>query len=135
METSVSGHGAIWWNELNTRDLEKAKAFYGRLMGWTFAPQAIPGGTYWLAIREGQEAPVCGFFSMEGPEFEGAPDHWMTYLAVDDVDRRCREAAAAGGTVCKGPFDVPGVARMAMVQDATGAMVALATPEARGAGA
>ncbi len=72
-------------------------------------------------MQESQDAPVCGFYNMEGPEFEGAPDHWMTYLAVDDVNRRCREAAAAGGTVCKGPFDVLGVARMAMVQDATGA--------------
>src|SRR3954468_7531811 len=32
----VNEHGALCWNELNTRDVEAAQAFYGELLGWTF---------------------------------------------------------------------------------------------------
>ncbi len=28
-------HGEIWWTELNTRDPEKARDFYTKVMGWT----------------------------------------------------------------------------------------------------
>ena len=31
----VNGAGALCWNELGTRDVEGAKAFYGEVFGWT----------------------------------------------------------------------------------------------------
>ncbi len=33
----MAEHGTFCWNELMTRDAEKAKAFYAATLGWTFA--------------------------------------------------------------------------------------------------
>ena len=115
-------HGTFCWNELMTRDVEKAKAFYGAAIGWTFEAMPMPdGGTYWVA-RMGDK-PVGGIFSLSGPDFEGVPECWMSYLAVDDVDARLKKASAAGATVMKEPFDVPGVGRIAIVQEPGGACI------------
>ena len=38
-------HGHFYWNELMTRDAEKAKKFYGNTVGWTFEAMTMPDGT------------------------------------------------------------------------------------------
>jgi predicted enzyme related to lactoylglutathione lyase len=88
-------HGTLYWNELMTRDVERAKKFYADTLGWTFAPMPMPdGGTYWLANSGSQMA--GGMFELKCPEFDGVPESWMSYLTVDDVDnasaRRSRPA-------------------------------------------
>ena len=35
-------HGSFYWNELMTRDAEKAKKFYGDTIGWTFEAMPMP---------------------------------------------------------------------------------------------
>ena len=122
-------HGSFFWNELNTHDAEAAKAFYGETLGWTFKGTPTPFGTYWLAIAG--EIPVGGIFPMDAPHFAGVPNHWLAYIAVDDVDARLKKVAAAGGQVMREPMDIPDVGRFGLVKDATGAMIALITPAAR----
>ena len=51
------------------------------------------GGTYWCAMQDGK--PVAGLFSLIAPEFDGVPESWMSYLAVDDVDVRVAKAVKA----------------------------------------
>ena len=81
----MADHGTFYWNELMTRDAEKAKAFYAETLGWTFDAMAMPeGGTYWLA--KAGDALAGGILTMDGPQFEGVPEHWFAYIAVDDVD-------------------------------------------------
>ncbi len=124
----MSMHGTFYWNELMTRDTERAKAFYGAALGWTFNPMEMSdgSGTYWLCLNG--ETPVGGLFPMSGERFEGVPEHWMSYLAVDDIDARVKKIKDAGGTVVQEPFDVPGVGRIAMVKDPGGAMAGWMTP-------
>lgn len=122
----MSGHGTFYWNELNTRDAETAKAFYGALVGWTFDEMTMPDGSYWVAMQDGK--PAGGIFTMAGPDFEGVPEHWFTYLAVDDVDTRVERVSAAGGQVVRPAFDVPGVGRIAIVKDPLGAVLGIMTP-------
>lgn len=122
----MSGHGTFYWNELNTRDAETAKAFYGALVGWTFDEMTMPDGSYWVAMQDGK--PAGGIFTMAGPDFEGVPEHWFTYLAVDDVDTRVERVSAAGGQVIRPAFDVPGVGRIAIVKDPLGAVLGIMTP-------
>ena len=39
-------HGTFCWNELLTRDGERAKKFYADSIGWSFNPtDAVDGGT------------------------------------------------------------------------------------------
>ncbi|MGH6922119.1 MAG: VOC family protein, partial [Geminicoccaceae bacterium] len=74
------------------------------------------------------DAPVGGIFDMNGPEFEGLPPLWFAYLAVDDVDARVAKATAAGATLLRPIFDVPGVGRIAIVEDPVGAVLGWMTP-------
>ena len=60
----------------------------------------------------------------------GTPPHWMSYLAVDDVDARVAKAKAAGGAVLHEPFDVPGVGRIAILRDGGNAVIGWITPAA-----
>ena len=119
-------HGKFLWNELMTRDAEKAKVFYEKTLGWTFASMPMEKGVYWVANMDDQ--PVGGMFTMEGPDFEGIPEHWFCYIAVDDIDARLKLAERAGATVLRPPFDVPEVGRIAILREPGGAAVGWYTP-------
>ena len=125
----MTAHGHFHWNELVTRDVEKAKKFYGDTIGWTFDGMPMPDGTYWVAKMGDQ--PVGGLFPIAGPQWEGVPEHWMSYLAVDDVDARVKKATAAGAKLMRPAFDVPGVGRIAILTEPGGAGVGWITPVAR----
>lgn len=119
-------HGMFYWNELMTRDAARAKAFYGATLGWSYEAMPMEGGVYWVAKIDGEA--VGGVFTMQGSEFDGLPEHWFAYVAVDDVDARLAGVPKVGGTVIRPPFDIPGVGRIAIVQDATGAVIGWITP-------
>ena len=119
--------GNSGWIGHSGPDQGKAKAFYQDVLGWTIEEMPMPdGGTYRVA-RLGEDM-VAGIFQMDGPQFEGLPDHWVTYFAVDDVDASAKATVAAGGSLISEPFDVPGVGRFVMVRDAKGAPMGLTTP-------
>ncbi len=117
--------GVFYWNELMTRDPEKAKQFYGETLGWTFQVWGEDDGSYSIAMMG--EQPVAGIFNMNSPEFEGMPEHWFSYISVDDVDKTAAMATSAGGSLMRPVFDVPDVGRIAIVQDTNGAVVGMIT--------
>ena len=119
-------HGHFYWNELMTSDVGKAKAFYANTLGWTYDEMAMPNGTYYV-IKDG-EAPIGGLMAMPNDAPAGVQPHWFAYIAVDDVDKRVAALEKEGGKVMKPAFDVPGVGRIAVVADATGAMMGWMTP-------
>ena len=119
-------HGAFYWNELMTRDVEKAKKFYGDTIGWSFEAMPMPNGTYWVAKANGEA--VGGIFPHSSPQFDGVPECWMSYLAVDNVDARVKKAQAAGATLMRPLFDVPGVGRIAILKEPGGAGIGWMTP-------
>ena len=119
-------HGSFHWNELMTRDVERAKTFYGGTIGWSFEAMPIPDGTYWIAKLG--DKPVGGFFEMKGADLAKMPEQWVPYLAVDDIDSRFAKAITAGATAMREPFDVPGVGRIAILREPGGAMVGWMTP-------
>ena len=123
----MAEHGNFHWNELNTWDAEKAMAFYGATLGWTF--EAMPmaqGGTYHIAMLDSK--PVAGIFPMTKEGFEGIPEHWFAYIAVDDVDARAKLATEHGGKAVRDPMDFPGVGRIIIMQDANGGYIGWITP-------
>jgi predicted enzyme related to lactoylglutathione lyase len=119
-------HGTFCWNELMTRDVERAKRFYRDTIGWSFEPMPMEWGTYWIAKAGDRMA--GGIFELNGPEFDGVPESWMSYLAVDDVDKRVAKAVKAGAKLMKPIFAVPGVGRIAILREPGGAGVAWMTP-------
>jgi uncharacterized protein len=125
-----SAHGNFYWNELMTRNAEQAKKFYGNTIGWNFDGMPMPdGGNYWIAKMG--DKPVGGIFPLNDPKFDGVPESWMSYLAVDDVDARVNKAQSLGAKLMKPIFDIPGVGRIAMLTEPGGAGIGWITPVPR----
>jgi predicted enzyme related to lactoylglutathione lyase len=133
------------WNfsELNTRDLEGAKAFYSTVFGWRASSLDGEGGGFWrvdgygdfLARRDpdvrerqanvgapdGFEDAVAWLVPMTSEQFpDDTPSHWSITFAVDDADAIADRAAALGGKVLMPPTDAPWV-RMTVLSDPRGA--------------
>ncbi|MDT7688808.1 MAG: uncharacterized protein QOJ70_2382 [Acidobacteriota bacterium] len=123
-EYKMPASGAFCWNELATTDLESAMTFYKELLGWQINESKGAGMIYNEIVVGG--AHVGGMYKM-GPEFGGAPSHWMAYVAVEDVDERARQVWELGGKVCVPPTDIPNVGRFCVVNDPTGATISLIT--------
>ncbi|HEY5364041.1 MAG TPA: VOC family protein [Aestuariivirga sp.] len=119
-----------WWHELNTWEPEMALAFYGRTLGWNFEPLPLPDGTaYWIASKDGKT--VGGVFELTAPDYEGVPTHWMTYLSVANMREAENQTHEAGGEVMRPPVLIPGVGTVAVMSDASGAMIGLIEPAAK----
>ncbi len=117
----MAEHATFCWNELMTDNVERAKAFYTETLGWTYDAMPMPEGTYYV-IKHGEKM-VGGMMDMTGIVPEGVPPHWFSYIEVDDVDARAAKVADAGGNIKRDPFDIPNVGRIAIVEDATGAVI------------
>lgn len=124
----MTPHGKFHWNELQTNDVAKAKAFYESVVGWSSEDMDMPDGNKYTVVMAGGE-PAAGIMDIAHTDApEGTPPHWFAYISVDDVDARVSATKDAGGVVLMEPFDVEGVGRIAMIQDATGAAVGIMTP-------
>jgi hypothetical protein len=133
-------------SELNTRDLEGAKAFYSAVFGWQvdtvdtgdgeFTMLRLPGYGDFLEARDpglrrrladdgappGFEDVVAWSVPMTSDRFpDDVPAHWSITFAVDDPDATADRAAQLGGKVIVPPFDAPPV-RMAVLGDPQGAV-------------
>jgi len=126
----VNKPGALSWNELETRDPEAAKAFYGAVFGWSFVDHEMPGmGTY-TEWKLG-DASIGGMANITGRVPDEVPAHWMVYFGVEDTDATLAKLEELGGRVDFGPVDIP-AGRFAMVADPWGAAFAVIalSPEA-----
>ncbi len=125
----AEGHGTFYWNELMTRDAEAAKTFYAQSLGWTYE-NFNQGMDYWVIMVDGK--PAGGIFPANDVLPEGVPEHWMSYINVDDVDARLEKAKAAGASVLREPFDMPSVGRIAILKEPGGAPIGWITPAPQG---
>lgn len=120
-------HGVVWWSELMTRDVPAALKYYETVCGWSFDTMPTDNGDYYVAMKGDQ--PMAGILDMTGlPGMEEAPAHWFTYLAVDDLEAAVSETTAQGGAILRPPSEVPGIGRIAIIADPTGAAVGIMTP-------
>ena len=108
--------------ELHTKDLPKAREFYGGLFGWKLEDMPMPGGggTYTMInVGEGTGG------GMMTDNFSGAPPHWMAYVGVDDVRAKTAQAKELGATVLQDVMSVGDFGLMSVIQDPTGAVLAM----------
>lgn len=122
-EFEIPKSGTICWRELRTKDLAAASDFYTRLFGWTLEQSKVTDIKYSEIVIGGSAS--GGMMSMEGDDWGGAPSHWASYIAVDDADATAEKITGNGGSIRVPPFDAPGVGRMAMVADPSGADFAI----------
>jgi predicted enzyme related to lactoylglutathione lyase len=116
--------GAPCWIDLYSSDTDKAKEFYGRLLGWTTMDPGPEYGGYVLFQREGKV--VAGCMANDGQQ--GFPDMWTVFLNTDDADRTAEAAQANGGQVYIEPMDITENGRMTMLGDPGGAAVGVWQP-------
>jgi uncharacterized protein len=121
----VNEKGAIGWNELETRDPEAAKRFYGAVFGWEFEAESMGEMTYNVATVDGVR--VAGMADISGRVPDEVPAHWMVYFGSVDTDEAVAKIKELGGQVMFGPVDIP-AGRFAMVTDPQGAAFAVMQP-------
>jgi predicted enzyme related to lactoylglutathione lyase len=111
--------------ELHTTDVDKAKAFYGKLFAWTLEDADMgPAGTYTM-IKVGEGA---GGGMMKHP-VPGAPSAWLAYVLVDDIAAATQKAKSLGATVMKDVTEVMGAGWLSIIIDPTGAALGLWKPK------
>lgn len=118
--------GTFAWNELATTSVADARAFYGATLGWTFEEFELPDGPYCVAHVDGQ--PVAGIGGMETGALDEAGSYWFSFIQVDDLDARVEQAVELGASIVRPAIDVPGVGRVVIIEDPTGAVVGWITP-------
>lgn len=121
--TLVNQVGGNCWNELHTTDAAGAKAFYIGVFGWMCEDQQM-GPMLYTMFKNNKGASLGGMMQMTA-EWGNIPSNWMPYTWVADCDATAEKVEGLGGKLIEKPMDVPGVGRMAIVQDPQGAVSAI----------
>jgi predicted enzyme related to lactoylglutathione lyase len=114
------------WNELGTRDTQKAGEFYSKVFGWT--QEGFPGSPVEYTVFKNGDRGAGGMYRITA-EMGPVPPHWLVYFAVDDCDAKVQKATGLGARVMKPAEDIPGVGRFAILTDPQGAAFAILKPE------
>jgi len=127
-DVPLASPGRFFWNELHTPDPEGALSFYERVLGYSHQAMGGDGqaGDYHVLSSGG-----TGRGGVSGHLPAGVPAHWLPYVAVDDTDAALERARKHGGKVLVGPSDIPGIGRFGVIQDPTGAALAVMKPAPR----
>jgi uncharacterized protein len=112
--------------ELNTTDLAKAKAFYGKLFEWTLEDIPMGEGAY-TVIKVGKGT---GGGMMKHP-VPNAPSAWLAYVEVDDINTATQSAKSLGAAVMKDVTEVMGMGWLSIFTDPTGAYLGLWQPKSK----
>ena len=135
--TVVNEPGSLNFNDLHTRDLDGAKAFYGAVFGWELLPLSMwalpaygdfleertPGMRARVAEMGGParfEEVVASVVPISADEPDVAP-YWGVTFGIDDADAIAARATELGGRVVVPPFDAPWV-RSTVIADPQGAI-------------
>lgn len=117
--------GKFGWYELLTTDTDAAGKFYSSVVGWTTKDMPGPTGNY--IIYEIDGVGMAGMMTIP-EDAKDMPPNWTGYITVDDVDAYVDKVIAAGGKLCKGPMDVPGMLRFAVVSAPGGEALIIFAP-------
>src|SRR5674536_107124 len=116
--------GAPCWVGLTTADLERSRAFYCQLFGWTAEEPVAELGGYVNFAKDGVRVAGC----MASQPGSGALDVWSVYLATDDAEKTLAAATAHGGQVHVPAMAVDDLGIMAFIGDPGGAGIGLWQP-------
>jgi uncharacterized protein len=111
--------------ELNTTDVDKAKAFYGKLFEWKLEDMPMGDGSAYTMIGVGKGT---GGGIMKHP-VPGAPSAWLAYVEVADIKAATHHAKSLGAHVMKDVTEVMGKGSISIIIDPTGAVLGLWQPK------
>jgi hypothetical protein len=120
----TDSHGRFLWYELMTTDMEAAKAFYTKVVGWRTEDASMPGMAYTLFTSGGIS--VSGLMGLpETAKQMGGKPSWIGYVGVDNVDAATKRIKQLGGAVHVPPQDISNISRFSVVADPQMASLAL----------
>lgn len=90
----VNEPGSVAWNDLMTRDLEGAKAFYAGVFGFSYDDR----GDSYVVARSAAGDVVCGIHLAEHLP-EDAPPSWLVHFSVADRDSSAQIAQELGAEI------------------------------------
>jgi len=105
------------WHDLNTKDVEGSKAFYGEVFNWKFEGSA----NEYVHIKAGDDM-IGGMRQMGANEHQ--PPSWLAYVGVDDVAATVATITGAGGKVYMPTTTIDNVGTFAVTADPTGGVFA-----------
>ena len=121
--------GGFIWYELMTPDPAAAKRFYDAVVGWEIGEDSVAPGVEYRMIGRSDGGNAGGVLTLTDEMVAGgARPIWLGYLHTGDVDATVAAIQADGGKVMMAPWDQPGVGRLAMVTDPSGAVFYLMDP-------
>ena len=118
-------NGRPVWYELLTTDLDAAKKFYTKVVGWSTQPFDGSPQPYEMWLRSGG-APVGGVMTI--PQGMNWPPHWVMYIGVPNLEQAVEKVKQKGGKTLSEVIEVPNVGRMRTMLDPQGAMFSLHEP-------
>ena len=116
----IAEPGALAWNELLTKDIDRAGRFYSRLFDWDARIERAGSYSHTLFVREGQS--IAGMRELPASE-SASPDEpeWRVYFCVSDCDDCLARGRALGATTWTSPIEAPTLGRFGSLRDPQGA--------------
>lgn len=111
-----SGEHPIALVVVAANNLAASGAFYSKVFGWQVQPMSTE-----LAGVVAPGGPTAALRSKVPAGFPGM----VPYIGVPDVDAMLKRLVAAGGTIERAPWKVPGVGTLARFEDPTGIVYGL----------
>ena len=130
-QMTMPKHGEFCWNDLATNRPAECKRFYTQLFGWQYKESGLEGMNYTEISLDGRK--FFGGMWDTNQQCEGAdgetmpapPPHWMTWIAVDDIEASAEKVIALGGSICVPPSDIPNTGRYCVANDPSGAVFSM----------
>jgi predicted enzyme related to lactoylglutathione lyase len=112
---------SIVWFEIPADNVQRAKAFYGKLFGWKIT--RFPGPMdYWHVDTGGSDAtPDGGLLKRQNPGQRGMTN----YISVASVNAAAAKVQKLGGKICMPKTAVPHMGYFVICQDPEDNMFAL----------
>ncbi|MFF9607117.1 VOC family protein [Streptomyces sp. NPDC014684] len=115
---AVQPEGTPCWADAMFGDLERARTFYGEVLGWTFGESSPSYGNYTQAYADDQ-AVAAVVPPMPGQE--GQPQ-WCLYFASPDAAATAERIRDNGGEVLMEPMRVGEFGTMCLAREPSGAV-------------
>lgn len=109
---------SLCWNELLSRNIEKAKSFYASLFDWRVDAVEDAPNEYYVIDNAGR---MNGGIIPWSSQMGDVPPSWGVYFSVEDCDASVKRVEDLGGRLIVPPRDIP-PGRFAVVADSAGAV-------------
>jgi hypothetical protein len=115
----VNSPNSLIWNELQTRDVEGAKAFYSAVFGWTHETDANGYVVFQLDGRT-----QAGMMRID-ESWGDVPNNWTIYVMVEDCPAAADKVKELDGVIAVPPTKAGEMGTFAVLQDPQGAFLTI----------